>query len=299
MIECIAPRNKAEFARYYHFRWQLLREPWQQVVGSEQDELEDQAIHRMLIDENGTIFGVARLHFTYQYQAQIRYMAISQSEQGKGLGKKLVAELEFQAMLRGAQTVLLNAREHTIKFYQKMGYQLGAISHVLYDEITHFSMEKNLGKLYKSKNKSIKKLQDTWYQTIPISKAMNIAICYYDEMSMITHCDPAFNKNLHNTMFAGSIYTLATLTGWGWVYFHLLNNNAQGDIVLANASIKYIAPIKGVVAAKTTRQLVVGETKPLQQSKKARFTVEVELLSGEKVAARFTGHYVVIPKNTC
>jgi len=297
MIECIAPRNKAEFSRYYHFRWQLLRESWQQEPGSEQDELEVQAIHRMLIDENETVLGVARLHFTEQYQAQIRYMAISHSEQGQGLGKKLLAELEFQAMLRGAQVIVLNAREQAIQFYQKSGYQLGDISHVLYGEVKHFFMEKTLSILHKSKNKSIKKLQDTWYQTIPISKAMNIAISYYDEMSMFTHCDPTFNKNLHNTMFAGSIYTLATLTGWGWVYFQLLRDSCEGDIVLADASIKYIAPIKGIVAAKTTRQLVVGECKPLQYGKKARFSVDVELLSGEKVAARFTGHYVVIPKN--
>lgn len=296
MIECIAPKNKVEYSRYYHFRWQQLREPWQQAAGTERDELEDQAIHRQLIDENGKVLAVGRLHFTKQNQAQIRYMAVDPAEQGKGLGKKLIAELEYQAQLRGAQTLILNAREQAVPFYQRLGYQLGNVTHVLYGELTHFSMEKELGVLHKSQKNWIKKLQDIWYQTIPISKAMQIAICYYDERSMITHCDPAFNKNLHNTMFAGSIYTLATLTGWGWVYFQLFKDNCQGDIVLADASIKYMAPIKGVVAAKTSESFVVGETKSLQQGNKARFTVEVELLSGENVAAKFTGHYVVIPK---
>ena len=131
MIECIAPRNKAELSRYYDFRWQLLRQPWHQAKGSEKDDLEDQAIHRMLIDENENILAVARLHFTEQHTAQIRYMAVAESKQGQGLGKQLMAELEYQAMLRGAHSILLNAREKAVNFYQKSNYQLGEISHVL------------------------------------------------------------------------------------------------------------------------------------------------------------------------
>ena len=296
MIECIAPRNKAEFALYYHFRWKMLREPWQQAQGSEKDAFEDQAIHRLLMDENNSILGVGRLHFTAQHQAQIRYMAVKAGQQGKGLGKQLVAELEYQALLRGVEVIDLNARESAVQFYQRIGYQLGKQSHVLYDEIVHFSLRKKLGVLSSNRKSVIDELQNIWHQTIPLSKAMNIAICHYDEENMLTHCDPEFNKNLHNTMFAGSIYTLATLTGWGWVYFQLLKDKCQGDIVLAEASIKYLAPITGVVAARTSKYLVAGESKALQSNKKSRFSVDVELLSGEKIAARFTGNYVVIPK---
>ena len=43
-----APENKAMFDRYYHFRWLMLRAPWQQPLGSEQDELEQQSIHRLI-----------------------------------------------------------------------------------------------------------------------------------------------------------------------------------------------------------------------------------------------------------
>jgi len=275
----------------------MLREPWQQTPGSEKDTFEDQAIHRFLIDENNIILGVGRLHFTSQYHAQIRYMAVKAEQQGQGLGKQLIAELEYQALLRGADTLTLNARQSAVKFYQSLGYQLGEQSHVLYGEIVHFSMSKKLGTLSENKTHVIDELQSTWHKTIPLSKSMNIAICHYDEESMITHCDPEFNKNLHNTMFAGSIYTLATLTGWGWVYFQLHKDKCQGDIVLAEGSIKYMAPITGVVAARTSKYMVTGESKELQVNNKARFSIEVELLSGEKVAARFTGNYVVIPKN--
>jgi thioesterase domain-containing protein len=94
-------------------------------------------------------------------------------------------------------------------------------------------------------------------------------------------------------MFAGSIYTLATLTGWGWIYLYLLERNLQGNIVLANASIKYVAPINGIVAAKTSEELVDVKLNSIKPSKKIRIRVSVEVLSGDNVAALFSGDYVV------
>lgn len=297
MIECIAPQTKAQFLQYYQLRWQVLRKPWQQELGSERDNLEDQSIHRMLINEKQDVLGVGRLHFTEQNHAQIRYMAISPESQGLGFGQQLMDELESEAIKRGAITISLNAREHAINFYQRFGYQLHQFSHLLYDEIKHFTMSKNLGSLEENQNILTNELQETWYRTIPLSKAMNIAITYYDGKQLLSHCDPAFNKNLHNTMFAGSIYTLATLTGWGWVYLQLLKDNYQGDIVLADANIKYKAPIKGVVSARTSIEQVDKGSRKNQLNQKLRFTVTVELCSGDQVAALFTGHYVVLPKS--
>lgn len=293
IIECFAPKNKAQWRQYYHFRWQILRAPWQQPQGSEQDELEDQAIHRMLVNEKGDILGVARLHFTSQYQAQIRYTAVRENVRGQGLGKRLIGELEHQALLRGAHSIYLNAREFAIRFYEDLGYQLGGLSHVLYDQLKHFTMNKQLTVLPKNNVTVIDALQEKWFKTIPVSQAMNIAICYYDGVTIISHCDPAFNKNLHNTMFAGSIYTLATLTGWGWIYLYLLERNLQGNIVLANASIKYVAPINGIVAAKTSEELVDVKLNSIKPSKKIRIRVSVKVLSGDNVAALFSGDYVV------
>lgn len=123
---------------------------------------------------------------------------------------------------------------------------------------------------------------------------MNINICAYDTQSLLTTCDPQFNKNLHNTMFAGSIYTLATLTGWGWVYLQLEQAGEKGDIVLADANIRYLAPIAGVAYGKVSANEVIGETNQLQQKARAKFNIKVEILTGDKVAAEFKGKYVVI-----
>ena len=85
-----APQTLEEFEKYYQLRWQILRQPWQQPLGSEQDQFEDQACHRMLTNDQNHIIAVGRFHKTSQHQAQIRYMAVSNSYQGTGLGSQLL-----------------------------------------------------------------------------------------------------------------------------------------------------------------------------------------------------------------
>jgi len=296
MIDCRAPKNKQEIEEYYQLRWLVLRKPWKQSKGSEQDELELQAIHRCAFDANKNIVAVGRLHFIEQFHSQIRYMAVDPDVHGNGYGQQVLKTLEQEAAIRGAKKISLHARENAVTFYQHHGYSLVEKSHLLYGDIQHFLMEKQLSTAINHQALLANKLQTTWHQTIPLSQAMNIVINHYDKQRLFTSCEPGFNKNLHNTMFAGSIYTLATLTGWGWVYCLLAQEQVDGDIVLADAKIKYLAPIAGVVSAQTNENCIEGNVAPLKESKKSRVTVEVVLYSGDKVAAQFTGHYVILPK---
>ena len=296
MYQCRAPKNKSELAQYYHLRWQILRHPWQQPNGSEKDDLEGQSYHRVIVDDIDNIVGVGRLHKSSQYEANIRYMAISPLVQGQGLGKLLIAELELVAAQAGITKITLNARSDAIGFYQSLGYVDKGYSHTLYGEVSHNSMTKTIAKLDNHLATVATELEQVWHQTIPLSKLMNINIGYFDRQTLLTHCDPTINKNLHNTMFAGSIYTLATLTGWGWVYFALQNQQHEADIVLAEGNIRYMAPLAGVAYARTSVQLVKGSTEPLSHGKNARFNIEVEVCCGDNVVAIFTGLYVAMAK---
>lgn len=296
MYKCRAPKDKAELERYYQLRWQALRNPWQQPIGSEKDGLEAQSYHRVIVDDTDNIVGVGRLHNYSQEQAQIRYMAVSHKMQGQGLGKLLINELENVAARVGVKTIELNARDNAVGFYQQLGYVNQGYSHTLYGEVSHDKMTKTLVKSATHLAKVADSLQQIWHQTIPLSKVMNINICYFDRQSLITHCEPNINKNLHNTMFAGSIYTLATLTGWGWVYLALQGQSQEANIVLAEGNIRYIAPLAGIAHAKTSQALSKGNAEPLAQGKNARFTIEVEVCCGDKVVAIFTGAYVAMTK---
>ncbi|WDE04714.1 YiiD C-terminal domain-containing protein [Thalassomonas viridans] len=297
MNACIAPQSPKQLQAYYLLRWQMLRKPWQQEQGSEKDEFEQQAIHRMCLDENDQVVAVGRLHKTGQFSAEIRFMAVAGGQQGKGLGKQIIASLEAEARKLGVTEISLNARENALAFYSRLGYQNLGFSHVLFGTIRHDKMVKSLEVDSRHKLALAQELQTTWHQTIPMSRAMDIRVCFYDGREMITHCDPAFNKNLHHTMFAGSIYTLATLTGWGYVYMQLREQGLEGDIVLAEGNIRYLAPIKGPAYAKASTEHASGEVSPLTRGKRARFQIEVVVACGDKAAASFTGHYVVLPKS--
>ncbi len=294
-----APENADEFAQYYQLRWQILRKPWQQAHGSEQDEREQQSIHRMIIDDKGEVLAVGRLEQSSPYQGQIRYMAVCEALQGQGLGQQIITELELQASKLGMTEIVLNAREDAVRFYQKLSYQQQEVSHVLFNEVTHYRMTKKLKPHPQHKQLAAQALQSIWHQTIPMSKAMGLQISYYDAKQLVTHCDAQFNKNLHNTMFAGSIYTLATLTGWGWVYLVLgeHQDNLQGDIVLAEANIRYHTPIKGLVYGQVIASDASGQFENLALGKNARIKLTAHIYCGDNIAATFTGSYFVLPKN--
>ena len=294
MFECRAPKSQQEFDQYYHLRWKILRKPLNQEQGSERDNLETQSIHRAIFDDKGNVVAVARLHFSSMFSAQIRYMAVADVFQGKGLGQQLVIALEQVAISLGINIISLKAREQAIKFYQKLFYNNIGFSHLLFNKIKHFNMEKRLSPSHSHLGDISTELQSTWHKTIPMSKAMNLAIGFYDQQTFVTSCDENFNKNLHNTMFAGSIYTLATLTGWGWVYLLIQQKNLDGNIVLADANIRYHSPVEGIAFAKTGLLLSSGSVDDLDNNK-VKLQVEVQVMSGEKIAATFKGLYFVLP----
>ena len=137
-----SPKSAEDFQRYYDLRWQLLRKPWQQPRGSEQDELEEQSYHVMCIGNDDTILGIGRLHTISDTEAQIRYMAVTDNFQRQGIGQQLLTILENQANLKGIHTITLHARESAIGFYEKQGYKIIEKSHLLFSTIQHFKMQK-------------------------------------------------------------------------------------------------------------------------------------------------------------
>jgi ribosomal protein S18 acetylase RimI-like enzyme len=142
-IEIRSPKTKEEWETYYSLRYRILREPWNQPPGSERNEGDETAIHAALF-ENGIILGVSRLDSAEREIGQIRFMAVETNQQGKGIGEQLMHQLELIALQRGHKKIILHAREIAIGFYQKLGYELKEKSHLLFGEIQHFLMEKQL-----------------------------------------------------------------------------------------------------------------------------------------------------------
>src|ERR1043165_3206054 len=78
-------------------RYEILRKPWNQSAATATDEREGDAVNAYINDENGKILGCARLQENADKVGQIRFMAVRDDQQGKGLGKLLVRALEEKA----------------------------------------------------------------------------------------------------------------------------------------------------------------------------------------------------------
>ncbi len=144
LIEIRSPQNEQEWENYYEIRYKELREPWQQPRGSEKDSSDAQATHFALF-VNGEMAGVLRMDSTEDPAInQFRFMAISNCFQGKKLGYKLLHTAEKEAIKRNKSKIILQAREKAISFYQRGGYKIVKKSHLLFGEIQHFMMEKEL-----------------------------------------------------------------------------------------------------------------------------------------------------------
>ncbi|MBR9728105.1 thioesterase domain-containing protein [Shewanella intestini] len=141
----------------------------------------------------------------------------------------------------------------------------------------------------------LQQLQQTWYDTIPLSQFMQVKPISFIDKQLCVTAPLSPNINLHQTMFAGSIYTLMTLTGWGLVWLTLQKKNIIGDIVLADASIKYHQPVSEDAIAKVSWPLDT-QVDALGRGKRIRVNLNVELICKGKVCVSFTGRYVCLPK---
>ena len=138
------PGNSDEWRSYYDLRWRILRAPWGQPRGSERDDCESDASHRIILDDSQRAIAIGRLHFPDKQQASIRYMAVDEEHRQQGLGTQILTALETVAREHGALRIQLHARQSAVPFYLKRGYDKLSASHILYNEIQHYLMQKSL-----------------------------------------------------------------------------------------------------------------------------------------------------------
>ncbi|HGE6089116.1 TPA: YiiD C-terminal domain-containing protein [Vibrio cholerae] len=297
MFKLITPTTDNQLNKYFHFRWQMLREQWRMPIGSERDEYDSMSHHRMIVDSRGYPMAIGRLYITPDCEGQIRYMAVKANRRSKGMGSLILVALESLARQEGAKRLVCNAREDAIPFYAKNGFERRG---ELTDErgpVRHQQMVKTLDPMANVLRKPewCTELQDRWGKHIPISDKMGIKIQQYTGYQF--QCCAQLNPNLnpHNTLFAGSAFTLATLTGWGMAWLLMRERDLQGDIVLVDSHIRYRHPVVQNPVASTSLDGISGDLDRLESGRKARIVVRVIISSGEVEAIEFIGTYMLIP----
>lgn len=297
MYKIETPQTDSELEAYFKFRWEVLRKPLNYPEGSEKDEYEQVSQHRMLLNSAGEIIAAGRFHFNTPEEIQIRHIAVHKDQQGKGLGRFIISALEAEAIEQGAQRSVTNSLESSVDFFAHCGYEIVGEAP---NELGTIKRKQMLKKLSQSHSlmlhpKWCESLQKTWYDTIPISEQMGIKLHKYTGQTIETRASLNKNINLHGTMFAGSIFSLATLTGWGMIHLQLKEKGLEGDIVLGDGDIHYHKPITTQPRAVCNIESLIGKFEPLQINKKININLHVNILDKDTPVAEFKGVFWVLP----
>ncbi|MDG2389392.1 MAG: GNAT family N-acetyltransferase [Planctomycetaceae bacterium] len=103
-------------------RDRLLRAPLGLTFSFEELESESAELHFALVDD-ALVQACAVIVPTSREDAKLRQMAVHENHQRKGLGSRLIHEIESVLRIRGFQQIQLHAREEAVPFYTRLGYQ--------------------------------------------------------------------------------------------------------------------------------------------------------------------------------
>ena len=298
MYRIDTPVSEQDFADYFEFRWEMLRKPWNFPLGSEKDEYEQVSQHRMIRGVNGEVIAVGRVHMNSAEEAQIRHVAVAHDAQGKGLAKMIMSALESVARQEGAVRMVTNSRELSTPFFTSCGFEIEKEAPRELGKLKRQQMVKRLlaNNTIFLHPKWCKQLQEIWHETIPISEQMGIKLHQYSGKTLENRASLNKNINLHGTMFAGSIFSLATLTGWGMIFLQLKQKNLSGDIVLGDGNIHYHKPITMQPRALCHIESLNGKFELLQRNKKCQIKLKVDILDGDTAVAEFHGVFWILPE---
>ncbi|WP_133470687.1 bifunctional GNAT family N-acetyltransferase/hotdog fold thioesterase [Paraglaciecola marina] len=294
------PTSEQDYEEYFAFRWKMLRAPWNFPKGSEKDEYEQVSEHRLIRNSQGEVIAIGRVHMNTAEEAQVRHVAVEKDYQGKGLASMLVSSLESVARAEGAVRIVTNSTQVSIPFFQSVGFEIESETPKELGEQQRQQMVKRLidPNILTLHPKWCKLLQETWHDTIPISEQMGIKLHQYTGRTLESRASLNKNINLHGTMFAGSIFSLATLTGWGMIFLQLKEKALEGEIVLGDGNIHYHKPITMQPRAICNIESLSGRFETLLKNKKCHIQLSVAILDGDKAVAEFIGDFWVLPVAT-
>jgi len=144
-----------------------------------------------------------------------------------------------------------------------------------------------------------RELQDTWHRDIPLAAAMAIGVVNYDGHTLAVRAPLTPNRNLHGTAFAGSLFSLCVLTGWGVMWLGLKERGASGLIVVADSHIRYRKAVSGdlVCSCTTEPAAFAASVEQLAASGRTRLALICTIDADDKPAVIFEGTYVVHAKH--
>ena len=141
---------------------------------------------------------------------------------------------------------------------------------------------------------AVVQLQGKIRSTIPLSEAMQFSIFELNPRSIIVGAPLQPNVNIHGTGFAGSLYSIAILTGWALCTHIMSLRGMVGEMVVGKAEIKYRTPVTGAIEcrAKVTESECHAFQQDFDTRGKGRLKLQVDV--GDIPSAVVQGLYVAV-----
>ncbi|WP_431606265.1 YiiD C-terminal domain-containing protein [Halomonas litopenaei] len=150
-------------------------------------------------------------------------------------------------------------------------------------------------------------------EAIPLVGSLGIQRMREEGNALVWELDLRPNLNDKGTGFGGSLTAQTTLLGWCWTTLWLRRRGINQDVVVAQASQRFVAPVTGDYrlicrpeAPGDDRAMldsaIAGETSPedalerrLAERGKGRIALVQELWCGETLCLEARGDYAVLP----
>jgi thioesterase domain-containing protein len=137
-------------------------------------------------------------------------------------------------------------------------------------------------------------LEARWHDEIPITASMGIAVDGYDGTTLCVRAALAQNINVHGSVFAGSLFSLASLCGWGLVYLQLLQHSTSGSIVFVDGHLRCLKPARDdIVATAAWSESAEAALHELHGRGRCRLTLWARVVSEGETVSEFSGEYAV------
>lgn len=141
-------------------------------------------------------------------------------------------------------------------------------------------------------------LQSIWHREIPLAAAIDVQVASCTDGELVVRAPLEPNRNLHGTAFAGSLFSVCALTGWGMTWLALRQRSLGGLIVIADSRIQYRKAVSGEILCRCVaeRPALDAALASLAATGRAKVPLTCSIDASDKRAVTFEGEYVVHAK---
>jgi predicted GNAT family N-acyltransferase len=144
MMICQIDFATPEYDEAVALRYEVLRRPLGLTYSPEQLAGEWDNLHIAAFESSGKMVGYLNLTPVNTLEVKMRQVAVDPANQGKGIGKAMVAFSEELAKQLNFKEITLHARKTAVPFYLQQGYEMMGDE---FEEVSipHFKMKKATG----------------------------------------------------------------------------------------------------------------------------------------------------------